>query len=280
MSNKKVFKKLYSKKFNKEENYNIIINNIERDSVKIKKSNKLILVPICLIAIACIGIMNFNNNSTDKLLNNNSNNKDKTGNNANEENHNVQFIKGMSSMDAMLPKSLYKDSEYVAIVKIESIDGADTYNSVLDEYVLPYTYGKMRILKVIKGDIKVGSIVNFNRLGGRVTLEQWYNCMTKLKQEKFDNYQPILERPYEEVDYSFESDISIESEKVYLAYFSEYVVRIEDENSYELQFFEYGLREVKNQKITDYSNIDLDKIEVLDNHSGEYEKLSSVIEKY
>ena len=275
MSNKNTFKKLYSKKFNKKENYNKIIDSIERDNIKFK-SKKLILVPICLTVIVFVAIINFNNKSIDKLLNN------QLPDNTDKENNYVPLINATASIDVMFPKSLYEDAKYVAIVKIESIDGADTYNPVLDMYVLPYTYGKMKILKVIKGDIKEGSIVNFNRLGGRVTLEQWYNSMSKSEQEAFDKYNPttVFEIPYKKVDYRFESDISVKSGKIYLVYFSEYSVRSEEEIEYGMRYFEYGLREVKNQKITDYSNIDLDKIEVLDNHSGKYERVSEVIEKY
>ncbi len=275
MSNKNTFKKLYSKKFNKKENYNKIIDSIERDNIKFK-SKKLIFVPICLTVIVFVGIINFNNKSIDKLLNN------QFPDNTDKENNYVPLMNTIASMDVMLPESLYEDAKYVAIVKIESIDGADTYNHVLDMYVLPYTYGKMKILKVIKGDIKEGSIVNFNRLGGRVTLEQWYNSMSKSEQEVFDKYNPttVFKIPYEKVDYRFESDISVKSGKIYLVYFSEYSVRLDEETEYGIRYFEYGLREVKNQKITDYSNIDLDKIEVLDNHSGKYERVSEVIEKY
>lgn len=61
MSNKDVFKELYSKKMNKEKNYNEIVETIERDKKVMNKYLKWSFVPICLIAIIS-GVLIFNNN--------------------------------------------------------------------------------------------------------------------------------------------------------------------------------------------------------------------------
>lgn len=54
MSNKKIFKKLYSKKINKGDNYKTILKSIERDNIKMKKDIiKWISVPACLIIVIC-----------------------------------------------------------------------------------------------------------------------------------------------------------------------------------------------------------------------------------
>lgn len=68
MSNKKIFKKLYSKKINKNNNYEKIIDYIESNNTK-KKNNlfKLTLVPTCLIAIIC-SVLIFNEKDKDIAL--------------------------------------------------------------------------------------------------------------------------------------------------------------------------------------------------------------------
>lgn len=68
MSNKKIFKKMYSKKINKSNNYKEILEYIEINDTK-KKNNlfKLTLVPTCLIAIIC-GVLIFNEKDKDIAL--------------------------------------------------------------------------------------------------------------------------------------------------------------------------------------------------------------------
>lgn len=71
MSNKDIFKELYSKKMNKEQNYNKVLGNTERKNKM--KYLKWSLAPICLVAVVC-GVMMFGgnnvllspNNKTDK----------------------------------------------------------------------------------------------------------------------------------------------------------------------------------------------------------------------
>lgn len=63
MSNKKLFKKLYFKKINKEDNYKAILKSIERKEMKKIKWNWA-FIPTCLI-IVFIGIILFNKNNSD-----------------------------------------------------------------------------------------------------------------------------------------------------------------------------------------------------------------------
>ena len=50
MSNKKLFKKIYFEKINKEKNYEVILSNIERKNIKTKKLKWIIVAP-CLFII-------------------------------------------------------------------------------------------------------------------------------------------------------------------------------------------------------------------------------------
>ena len=63
MSNKKIFKKLYSNKTNKDYNYKIILKSIERDNINMKKNIIKWAIPVCLIIVICgIVLLNKNNN--------------------------------------------------------------------------------------------------------------------------------------------------------------------------------------------------------------------------
>lgn len=56
MSNKKIFKKLYSNKINKDDNYKIILSSIENNSVKYGIWKK-VLVPVCSLIIICVLVL-------------------------------------------------------------------------------------------------------------------------------------------------------------------------------------------------------------------------------
>jgi len=54
MSNKKIFKKLYSNKINKDYNYKNILKSIEKNNVNVKKNIiKWATIPVCLIILIC-----------------------------------------------------------------------------------------------------------------------------------------------------------------------------------------------------------------------------------
>lgn len=73
MSNKKTFKKLYSKKINKNCNYETIIDYIERNNMKRKNNLSILtLVPTCLIAIVCAFLVFDKNDNNITLKPNNS----------------------------------------------------------------------------------------------------------------------------------------------------------------------------------------------------------------
>ncbi len=61
MSNKDVFKELYSKKLNKEKNYNKIMETIERKNRRLNQYLKWSLASICLVVVTC-GIIAFGGN--------------------------------------------------------------------------------------------------------------------------------------------------------------------------------------------------------------------------
>lgn len=81
---------------------------------------------------------------------------------------------------------LYSDSEYVVLATVDSLDGADNYSQVTEEYVMPYTYGTMTIHQVFKGDIVEGSEVVFYRNGGTLPFKQYFAGLNQTQQNKMN----------------------------------------------------------------------------------------------
>lgn len=183
-------------------------------------------------------------------------------------------VKVSMSYEYSSPTDLYNESEYVAIVKIESIDGVNNYSSIYDNEVYPYTYGKMRILRVLKGNLDLDSVVNFYRLGGVISANKYYNNLRTSQKESL----VALKDSTDELDFTFEDDIKIENNKIYLVYLNDEKYCEGKENSYAIHGLQIGLREVKNQQTSlKYSKEQAKDIMVLNNITGEYESLNEII---
>lgn len=107
-----------------------------------------------------------------------------------------------------------------ALVRIVSIDGADTWNASLNRNGAAYTYGTLEVIEPLKGDLHAGQTCIFTRTGGLVTWEQYAAAQIPEsieKQERLmnENGTPIPEYVYE----AAYNDILPEEGKTYLAYF-------------------------------------------------------------
>lgn len=75
-------------------------------------------------------------------------------------------------------------SSNVVLAKIVSIDGGSNINQITNEYVYPYTFGKMEIINTIKGEVEEGETVTYARMGGIVSFEDYYNSLYPAQKEK------------------------------------------------------------------------------------------------
>ena len=174
---------------------------------------------------------------------------------------------------------IFNSVKYVALVKIEEVAGSDNYSYVTNQYVLPYTYGKMKILKVFKGDLEINKVVDFYRLGATMEFDKYYEGLTDSEKDKINKLNEGRKVKYKYVDSYTGKKVQIEKDKFYLVYLTDEKPYKNEENSYAIIGFEYGLRKVKTDNdnlVTTESFKDLD---VLNNETGEYEKLSSVVNK-
>lgn len=177
---------------------------------------------------------------------------------------------------------LFKASKYVALVKIDTISGSDNYSSVTDSYVMPYTYGKMTILKTFKGNLSENSKVNFYSLGATIDFEKYYEGLTEGEKNKIDRVYENRTVPFKYVDFYMGREVKIQESKSYLVYLVDETAYHNESNSYAILGLDYGVRQIR---INDNSNLNsvnnYGSLDVLNNETGEYEKLSNVInEKY
>lgn len=173
----------------------------------------------------------------------------------NENNKNEKSILNITTnlefaYDLTDSKILTDAFEYIALIKIDSIDGVDNYGTVINQYVLPYTYSKATVLKVLKGNINQEKI-GFRRLGGKISFEKWLEGddvpekIIKIREEyglKNVKNEDII------VNSTMGDDIEVEKGKIYLA-FLEYDTSLNKENEYQIGGVQYGLREVKQSNI-------------------------------
>lgn len=159
-------------------------------------------------------------------------------------------------------------SDYIALVKIDTIDGASNINKKTKEFVNTYTYGKLTILKMIKGNIDKEK-VRYIRSGGEISYNDWIKGqLSSEKLQKMVENSGIDTNNLKIVD-KYEGDISIEIGKVYLAYMHNEPSFNED-NEYVIHGFQYGLREIKTDKTSN--------IKVKNNDTGKWENLSDIID--
>lgn len=195
---------------------------------------------------------------------------------------NTYTVRSESSLatDISNPVKMAEMSQYVAIVRVNSLEGVDNYSQVGDEYVLPYTYGSMTIIKDIEGGLPVGKDVEFYRLGGAISVDKYYESLSDTEKAQFDyarkDNDELAKADYIEV--LDEDDIRIESGKTYLAYMVDEAAYQNKPGTYAIIGYKGGLREVQfdgnNFSIQSYNE---SSARVLNNFTGKWEKLSDTV---
>ena len=174
--------------------------------------------------------------------------------------------------------TLYEISDYIIIGEVESIEkqywDLDMKNTV--------TLGTIKVKKSFKGDLKKGEEISFIRDGGLITMVEFENSLEERnyyileglsKEERIKKYG--LDKYTEEEKnstYVFDGsagDIPVQDGTTYLMYLN----YNEELQKYEIEYHQYGLREVDTSKfIINYENA-----EVKNNNSGAYAKIKYVL---
>lgn len=173
------------------------------------------------------------------------------------------------------PKYVDDLSGDIAIITITSIDGESNYGEQTKEYCYPYTYGNFIVEKAYKGNLEVDKEYKYIRAGGIIDFSSYYNSLEESEKEKHDYLAKGINPKY--VQMKFNGDIDIKVGKTYLAYLTspEYGIgTFAKENSYTIDSFQGGLREIDTSSIT---NNDHSNMMVLNNFTNSWEKLEDII---
>ena len=136
-----------------------------------------------------------------------------------------------------------KSNDSIVIAKISKINGA-TNVSKKGEGTIIATNGELEILDVLKGDIK-DKKVKFSRAGGKMLYSEYLKG-NKASREKLKDNPEMDKYSKEEKNKTYieeykDGDIKLEEGKTYLIYMN----FDKEENSYLVDLFEYGARELE-----------------------------------
>ncbi len=200
-----------------------------------------------------------------------------------ENNSTVYTIRSESSLatDISDPSKMADMSQYVAIVRVDSVDGVSNYSDVSQEYVSAYTYGSLTVLENIKGNLPVNEKLEFYRLGGAISVDEYVKSLSDMEKMQYErakeNDGSLAMADYIEVLNT--DDIRIESGKTYLVYMIDEAAYKNKPDTYAIIGFKGGLREVQAKvKTDDIQTFYNSSVKILNNFTGEWEGLDSVVE--
>ncbi|MDR6438805.1 hypothetical protein J2790_003972 [Paenarthrobacter nicotinovorans] len=157
----------------------------------------------------------------------------------------------------------------VARVHIESIGAGRTFSPIDNQHVFPQTVGKMTVREVYKGDIAAGAGVNYSRVGGTVTFDEYWNSLNNAQQEKIlrlNGGAKPADAKY--IKAKITNDVDLEAGKEYVALLTPRSGQDGRLSEYSVQGYQYGLREVKGTGA---------ETTLLNNETHEWESLGSFV---
>ena len=208
-----------------------------------KKCNKkLVFVgTVCILILISMLVAFFANGNISKIpIKSNTTNevstKEETSERVTQLNEHIMKVDIYSDMlyDFSDAQVLSELSDYIAIIRVDSVDGVTNINRKLNKpVIMPFTYGSASVLQVIKGSVP--DEVSYIRSGGMMTYDKWVegqNNPDKLKALKADS--DLADIPPEDilVDCNMENDINIEVGKIYLAFMCR-----NDSSNFENEYF-------------------------------------------
>jgi len=171
----------------------------------------------------------------------------------------------------------------VFIGTVDSMEGCSTIVSSGRFSSMPNTYGKIKVLKNLKGEINQ-DVITYSRPGGVISIAEYEKNAPKelVENRKFHREQAgqknlDLKNTY--VKYIEENDIEIETGKTYL-FFATFVP---ETSIYQIDGAQYGTREILdlNTNKTVFRKLpDESTLQVKNNETGKYESLNEFINKY
>ena len=209
-----------------------------------------------------------------QIVNHNKNNQNESVSSASTISpENITTVSGIvdTTIDLSDLQALAEQSNYITLVHIDSLDGANNYSEISQQYVLPYTFGHMTVVGNYKGELTVGESYKFYRLGGILPAEQYYkgslSAEVNAKRQEMQTANGESDAGKYVRDLAA-GDIEIEAGKTYLAYLVPEMAYYTEPDTYAIIGYQCGLREARQ----------MDGVwQVLNNFTGEWEDLRLVL---
>lgn len=163
----------------------------------------------------------------------------------------------------------FNEAPIVAEVHIDSIAGGRTFSPISGQIVYPQTFGALTVNQSFKGEIKPGTQLNYSRVGGIVSYDDFWNGLNPEQRNKIQ-YLNGGQKPTDVkfVHKSISDDVDVEVGKDYLALLQSQTSKDGKSQEYSIIGFQYGLREMKGTGTN---------ATVLNNETQEWDVLGSVV---
>lgn len=177
---------------------------------------------------------------------------------------------GEIGWDVRDPYYGFNTQPITAVVHIDSIEGGRTHSPISNQYVYPQTFGKMTVLSVYKGDVKPSQQLNYIRIGGIVSYDDYWNALNQEQKDKRLHLNNGEKNPtgIKYVEQKFSDDIDIDANKDYLVFLTPSASKDGSRVEYSINGMQYGLRKVEGTGTN---------MKVYNNSTEKWESLSSVV---
>lgn len=177
--------------------------------------------------------------------------------------------------DTSDPSEQIKGTDFTVIATVDSLDGADVHN----DHDMIYTYGKLTVLKLYKGDLTQGESYKFERSGGLMNKKDYYTKTGKedvyIKDKEENNITKDEEQMF--VEFIINDGPQIEKGKTYLlsGFYGEDEKLILEDHEFSLREIvdskgETGFRELPNPSTLNIKLLFEDKVEPLQAFEEKY----------
>lgn len=240
-----------------------------------KKRNKNIIISLIAI-IAIISFISINyileRSSTQFHGEENNTSTKSTLEESDEKQIYNEYYSPLLAVDYSKKSNLNKDSDYIAIVKIDSLE-SDNWDSINKQYVAVYSKGVATVINVLKGNLP--NVINYKRLGGKIGYEEW--IQGDVDRKKMEGVIGVPSNPKKVIINSKKAeDIDLEVGKTYLVFMKHYSC-CNMENEYSIIAYEHGTRELQQSDISTYSLQNVADLKVKNNVTGEWQNISEVV---
>lgn len=185
------------------------------------------------------------------------------------------------AFDITDPAKMAENSQYVSLVKIDSLDEVDNYSELHQSYTMPYTRGRMTVIENLKGELPLGEELRFYRMGGAIAKDKYYKALEGAERERFSyamEHNAELSEA-DKVEVFGPDEVRLEEGKIYLVYMFDETFIDGEAGTYGIHSFKGGVREVKFDATKVGLGALIEQAEVLNNFTGEWEELSKVVEQ-